>query len=689
MDSLKEQLEYIESQLKTVQENAQREALFIEAANLRFEKNLKALQDPFPEIYEKYLTYQPSDKFKLFVNPNGSANIIDYNTGVPMYNEDPEEQTATQVKKNIEHPIIGRLDHSGVMHLENQVNFTHIELMQKLGKVYVEARDELKPNYKLGASIPSKVIFGIGLGYHLLEVIKTSHSGYINILEPNEDYFFASLFCADWSLILEEVNNQGAYLYLGIGFSEKEIYEQIYSRSREVSVASVCHSWFYQHYPSVEVNRWIAEYKKNYHQFFAGFGFFDDAMIGLAHSLGNVANKRNFMLYQDDKMQSLASVPAVIVANGPSLDSSIEVLKSIKDKVVIFACNSASTALLKHGIIPDFHVALERTKATYDFLKENLPEEYRSKMNLLVTNVMHPDVPALFNWTGIALKPGESGTQMLQLAYYRSDQKVLRSLSHSNPLVGNTALSFACNMGFRDIYLFGVDNGYIDPEHHHSKASFYYDKKGETVVEPTKIGNQIAIPGNFVDTVLTDEFMAVGNTQMGRLLDQFKNSEVHCFNCSNGAKIDGTIPLPADEIILESDEAAKSQAVELIKQQAFTAQVSLESVERLTNIKDFSLLCETMADILDEPYEDRKEAQEVLLKSLRYLYSFRNSANHLALYLLLEGEALYTASILLSLLHNFGDDEEIIPHFKKAISIWSSFIRDCPKLYEARYNECR
>lgn len=684
------QLEDLEFMLQSAVYQVEREAVFAEVANLRFEKNLKAFQAYFPEIYEKYLHYQPSEKFELLVNDNGSANLIDYDVGVPIYSEDPVEQCREQVEHNINSPILGIADHSGVQQIENDADFKHIELMRCIGTVYNETKTALPHFRKLGKSIPSVMVFGIGLGYHLPGIIDACRAGYVNFFEPNEDYFFASLFVADWDYILNKVDENGSYLYLGIGLTEAEIYQEFYSRTRAISVASICHAWFYQHYPSINVNKWISEFKRNYHQFFAGFGFFDDALIGVAHTLGNVDNSIAYLSNVESNVDTISQMPAVIVANGPSLDAEIDFLKSIRHKVIIFSCNSASTALVKNGLIPDFHVALERTEETYDFLKEHLPAAARENINLLIPNVMHPKVAGLFKWTGAALKPGEAGTQLIQLAQYRKDKGIIGSLSYCNPLVGNTALSFACHLGFKEIYLFGVDNGYIDENHHHSRSSFYYDDKGDEKVKPFKIGKEIRIPGNFVSTVLTDEFMNVGNVQMERILQSFKNQGVVVFNCSNGAKIEHTYPLPSESIILNDDNAGlKAEVIQFITDKKFKVFNDKDAITSLLAFDEFDDFCRTMAGILSQNVETREEALFVLLESLRYLYSFRNSAPYLSLYLLLEGEALYTCSILLSLLFNFGDEENIIPNYKKALQYWIDFINEAPQYYRDNYDKCK
>ncbi|WP_462163496.1 6-hydroxymethylpterin diphosphokinase MptE-like protein [Pseudoalteromonas xiamenensis] len=422
LDFTKQQeLTLLEDMLKQAQFQAEREAIFAEVANLKFEKNLKKFYQYFPEIYNKFLHYQPSEKFQLLVNENGTANLIDYDTGVPIYSEDPVAQSAQQIKDNVETPILGVTDHSSVATLENEANFIHVDLMRAIGKHYNEAKSALPAYRKVGNSIPSAMVFGIGLGYHLLSIVDATQAGYLNFFEPNEDYFFASLFVADWSELLEKVDKQGSYLYLGIGLTEEEIYEQFYSRTRNISVASISHAWFYQHYPSIQMAKWIEEFKTNYHQFFAGFGFLDDAVMGVAHSLGNFNNHLPYLYVEDENDEYLRDIPVFIIANGPSLDREIDFLKKNLEKAIIFSCNSASTALVKHGIIPDFHIALERTESTYHFLKEQLPEEIRKRVNLLTTNVMNPRVATLFDWTGASIKTGETGSQLIQIAQFKKE----------------------------------------------------------------------------------------------------------------------------------------------------------------------------------------------------------------------------------------------------------------------------
>ncbi|MEH6393570.1 motility associated factor glycosyltransferase family protein [Pseudoalteromonas sp.] len=687
--SVEEQLELLSSKIDDTLTQQKREQEFANQANLKFEENLLAFKKYFPDIFEKFQKYQPNEQFQFILNDNGTANIIDYDTQVPMYSEDPIKQAIEQVNNNIKSPILGKTDHSAISAIQNPLDFIHIDLMNKMGEVFGEAKANLRDNSCLEEKLPSLMLFGIGLGYHLPELIEKREISFINIIEPNEDYFFASLFVADWKNILESIDNNGSFLYLGIGMSEDEVFKNIYDRSRNVGIASVSYTWFYQHYPSQKMNKWIDEFKVNFHQFFTGFGFFDDAMMGIAHTLGNLENEFNLMSVQKPMKHEMADFPVVIIANGPSLDQEIEFLQQIQDKVVIFSCNSASTALVKKGIIPDFHVALERTEMTYDFLRDFLPEEARQKMNLLVTNVMHPKVASLFPWTGYGLKGNESATQLVHLSQFINRKPITEILSYCNPLVGNTALSYACHLGFKNIYLFGVDNGYVDEDYHHSKSSFYYNKEGQVEHKPLKIGKQIALPGNFVPTILTDEFMSVGNIQMEKLINSFKNEGINFYNCSNGAKIKGATPLQSDYIYLEPTSLDKSNVVEYVKEHRFSTRVQLSEVEALLHFEEFTEFCKTMAEILKENTAIRSDALNNLLKSVRYLYSFKNSAKYLNVFLLFEGEVLYTASLLVSLLYNYGDETEILEYYNKALNCWVSFIESAPDYYKENVRLCK
>ena len=102
---------------------------------------------------------------------------------------------------------------------------------------------------------------------------------------------------------------------------------------------------------------------------------------------------------------------------------------------------------------------MERPLRNYEALLDMLTVEEYKKVNLLSVNTVYPDTVDLYKWSGLALKGNEAGSDYINLQHYVKNKKGLPFIPHSNPLVANTALSFALSFGFKDIYLFGVDNG--------------------------------------------------------------------------------------------------------------------------------------------------------------------------------------------------------------------------------------
>ena len=684
--SQQQQIEEIEAQLKGISEKDKREALFAEEANKRFENNINAFKKYFPKIATKFLSHQPSEKFNLFLNENGTANFVDYDTGVPLYGEDPLAQSKSQIEQMLKNPIMGKVDHGRVEFLKNETNFVHIDLMKSIGRVYNNASQNLGENKAVDERVPSAIIFGVGLGYYLNNFFDKFIADYISIFEPNEDYFFASLFTFDWRAFLQKVDDSGCFLYFAIGVSESEMYEAIYDRANKIGAFSVASALFFQHYPSESVNKLIAEFKGNFHQFFMGWGFFDDALLSIAHTVENSHKPVNLLKPENKISPDFNQFPIFIVSNGPSLDKDIEVIKKYQKDVIVVACNSATTSLLQHNIVPDFHVALERTKATEDFLLAFVPEQTRQEINLLVLNVMYPGVLDLFGWCGVALKGNEAGTSLFHITEYLKNNRITKTIGFSNPLVGNTALSFFGSMEFKNIYLFGADNGYKDPNHHHSKGSYYYSGEGKTIHAPLKMGGELVVPGNFGGEVITDHFMHTGKVQMERFLESKLGTGLNCYNCSDGTAIKGSMPLLSEDIFIESTNVSKHEVISFIKAEPFKSLEQNINLEEFLDFDEFEQLCNVMAEILDSEINNRADALQQLLKSLRYLFSFKNHPRFTHLYLLLEGESLYVTSVLISLLYNFGDDKEIIPYYQEAKELWKDFILEAPNQYRTRWN---
>lgn len=83
--------------------------------------------------------------------------------------------------------------------------------------------------------------------------------------------------------------------------------------------------------------------------------------------------------------QCFRQIPAIICGAGPSLSKNIDLLKGgIKDRALIFAGGSALNALIPHGIVPHFGVAIDPNKEQYSRIvaaqEAQIPIFYRNRL---------------------------------------------------------------------------------------------------------------------------------------------------------------------------------------------------------------------------------------------------------------------------------------------------------------------
>ena len=127
----------------------------------------------------------------------------------------------------------------------------------------------------------------------------------------------------------------------------------------------------------------------------------------MSHSHANLLNQRPLLLRKHQGKNTWADVPVFIIGNGPSLDTAIEKIKKCESDAIIMSCGTAITALHKHGIVPDFHFEVERTKSCGDRILQMNDQDYLKKIIFLSVNVMHPSVFSYFKQSYMAMKPGE------------------------------------------------------------------------------------------------------------------------------------------------------------------------------------------------------------------------------------------------------------------------------------------
>lgn len=681
-DEINQILETAERQFEQVSKQAEMEKALNKQMGQRFEENIAALKQYLPDIAAQFRHYKPKS-MRFFCSPSGHANIIEPASGLALYDDDPLKQCQEQVQRNIDDPKFTALAFA-----EDDVQsktFLHVKYMKQIYGAYQEEAKVQEPLKCIPEHLGSMIMFGIGLGYHLPELLEKITIDHLYICEPSEDLFYASLFTCDWTAVLKRIDETDGVLHLRIGVDFKRFTADFIDELKDKGSFHAINAVIYQHYPSDDLTQIIGEFAQQFHMVAIGWGFFDDCVISLAHDHANAVKKVPFLRHSIGLPRKWRSMPAFIVANGPSIDASIEYVKANRDDVIIFSCGTAISALVANDIIPDFHVELERTKFTYELLVEFVDEDKMKQMNLLTLNVMHPAMTDIFKWSGMAFKPGEPST--IIGSEFIDMNRTFNRMSFCNPVVANTAMSFACHMGFTEMYLFGVDNGYVDADHIHSKKSFYYTEDGEEKADISKImrAGELTVDGNFGGTVTTTAFYDTGRHHMQHLLNMFK--KVNCYNCSDGAKIKNAFPVYPDDLLIEKLNFDKLEVVEYIKSEFFTPrQEDTELYQQWLAIDKHDEIIDTMIAYTEKEFTSRGELAKALTHQVRYLYSYANT-RYRPLYFVLDGSMIYAHAVFRMIIYGFADESEVLRIMHKVLGYFHDYLRAAKEKYRNTLDE--
>lgn len=679
---LSSEINQVQSKLQKVESQLEREAIFAKEANERFEKNLECFNHFYPEIYSEIVGYNPRVDFCLHVTKSGHGNFVPQNQKFPLYDEiDPIAQVKTQVDKQIKSPVFSKTDYARSKSQNADDERLHVKYMQKLGNYLHELKSENDcPLKELPESFPSCVVFGIGLGYHLPILFTHTDFDYIYVTEPDFEQFYASLFCIDWYEIIKDIDKKGGCLFLLLGSDEDDFIKDMERISEDIGAYSIVRSFYYQHTPGVKVNKLIKELVNGYFRFQQGFGFYNDAITGLAHTIKHIESSQPFTieplahnLYEDR--------PVFIVGNGPSLDEAEEyLLKNCKNAIVI-ACGTSIKTLHELGITPDFHALIERPYSNYKIFSEIVPREFTKKVNLLSVNMVYPDTILNYAWSGLTWKGNEAGTHYGAALHYLNKKEGVVALPFSNPQVSNTALTFATFFGFKNIYIFGVDNGHTPEGQSHSKHSVY--EKGINGVKMGRLATgSHRLEGNFGSYVLSDDLYRIAHFQLEKLIASHKDKTF--FNVGSGAKIKGAHPLRVENLLELGDFDDKQQCINHIKDNFFSQLGYNKINEELVGCDELDDICTHLINLAEKDVESVKEASENLKSQSRVVYAYRNtSLGHL--YHIVKGALLYYHCPLITLLYDYQDEQVALEKFRVANKLWIGYLRGISEDYRVNY----
>lgn len=382
-------------------------------------------------------------------------------------------------------------------------------------------------------------VLGIGLGGHLDEIAELSGCSAMFIVDPNIETLYHSLDVYDWAPLFEECKRKRGFVKFLIGDNDIAHFSVIRAHVRSVNVPAIDGMLIYKHYPNTVFDGVMKEISNSGNLFLAGLGFFSDETKMIENTHTNLA-RGNAHIYTR-RNDPLIPYPCFIVGCGPSLDQDLKYIKENADRAIVISSGSALGPLLNAGVTPDFQMEVENAGIS-PVMKYVAGLHDISDICLVTSTTVEPDIVDYFNRIIYHFRPA-----LAPYSFMSDDPK--NTIPYHDPSVVNSSLGFALDLGFRELYFFGCDMGTRDADQHHAKNSYHF-------APGARLPNNnfcIRLPANFGGNTYTSTGLDWVRAQVVTAIRQKGQGRTY-YNCSDGAMLEGTIPMFAKSIKLPEPE---------------------------------------------------------------------------------------------------------------------------------------
>tara|TARA_Y100000780_G_C13621099_1_gene392563 strand:- start:201 stop:1130 length:930 start_codon:yes stop_codon:yes gene_type:complete len=278
----------------------------------------------------------------------------------------------------------------------------------------------------------------------------------------------------------------------------------------------------------------------------------------------------------------------------------------------------------------------------------------------------------MFKNAAVATKSNDPGEYILEHIF----GKKMPSLVLSNPTCTNTGLSFAIELGFKEIYLAGVDLGMRDESQRHASLSQYNDQTSKTLnaVQHQQAG--LEVKGNFTDFVKTTQILDTSRANME--VAAKNNPHINIYNLNDGAYIDGTKPLHKEEISIHLDKP--SDVVERILEHSFESPSLEEWIDTKKATEDYvqpTIDFIRNLSMLKNP-KTKKDVQDELDRIMLQVNAMKDSQP--VSYWLLMGTVQNYFTLINRICLSSKDTKSMQENYRYCVTMFDQLLSECRKL---------
>lgn len=350
------------------------------------------------------------------------------------------------------------------------------------------------------------MVFGMELGYHVLELLNRHQSASVCVFESNIYMLHMAFTYIDWTTYI--ANGRMRVVY---NDDLKQLVSELSGRFAEMKNAELL-----VHYPAIKMIE-DAQTRQLLEDFFVTTSSMRE-QGSLLDSNFEVISKLN--LPECDELKDIFKDKAVVIVGaGPSVDSQLDRLRKYRDKITVFATGHIIRRLVNEGIIPDAVIITDPQPLMY----KQIDGVNLKGIPMILLSTASSSVIDYYN--GSIYVAYQSGYELAEI----KAKEIGATLFETGGSVTTTALDIALRFGARKIIFVGVDLAY---------TGGYSHALGEgRRIENTDGLRQVR--SNTGDMVYTSKNLDIYRKWIERRIEGVMDTKF--YNTGEGAVIKGTV----------------------------------------------------------------------------------------------------------------------------------------------------
>lgn len=308
------------------------------------------------------------------------------------------------------------------------------------------------------------VIFGLGLAYHVNNIIKNNPESYFIIYEPLQEIFDLWRNYIDASLyrkynenicILKGLDSEAIFTFI------TKIYKP------EIKLKTYSNLGYKSLFKELEMD-FFEDVKKNFETIIQNILTESNFMpLWTNNFLLNIKNLDKISLLNPRK-NKIDNNFAVITCAGPNLINDIKTIKKYREKITIFTVDTALKVLLAFDIIPDFIISLDGQYYSFEDYVINISKE----STLILDAVSYPKISGLHENVYYTITDNIFEESIIEYFFKNNYLDKFGIITGGN--ISDYTASIAIALGFQNLYFAGLDLSYPSLQSHSKYSPFYY-----------------------------------------------------------------------------------------------------------------------------------------------------------------------------------------------------------------------